>query len=491
MKKHVIKDLESLKAYCKKIKNPIIGVGARTYNLTIGIHNIFNHFEILACKGGAKETHLIENKFKVTYLDNLKKDELKNLDNHKTYCANKPQDLFKNKAILKYFASFKSKPIFLFFKTSPEIEKVLKEKRYISVNSDLRMHNKYENKINFQNLIDYLKIPSPEHATINANELDYNRITSLVGKKFVIQKPESELGSGTFFILEEKDFSTTIKKPAIQDAIRKNIDLKITRFINRDCAPSITVLVSRFGVLYTGLQKQIIDAEEVTEKSRRSGVYCGHDWTSSRFDPKIQKQACEIAEKIGRYFQEKENFRGIFGIDFVLEKETNNLYPIEANVRLLGSFPLISMIQENAGQPIIQALQILEKLNRNDYELDIKSLNNLMAQNKPGAHLNIHSKNKKTSYVSGNIRPGIYKVDIANQKVTYSREGVFFSDLNEKNEILLTYGVPHKNRVFELHKCMCKLITRGSFLNNNDKLNKFAKIMTNYVYKKLALKPIE
>lgn len=276
----------------------------------------------------------------------------------------------------------------------------------------------------------------------------------------------------------------------MKQAVDENVDLKITEYIHKSCSPSMTVCVSKFGILYTGLQRQIIDAEEVMEIGRRSGVFCGHDWDTGMIDPMVQKKAFEIAEKIGKYFKDKENFKGIFGIDFVLDKKKNRLYPIEANVRLLGSFPIVSMMQESFSQPSIQALQILENLNKSNYILDVKALNRSMSKPKHGAHVNIYSRIRDSVYVSGIIKPGIYEIDLMQRKVKYLREGVFFDDLKNKNEILLTGGVPSRGRVFERHGNICKLVSKNSFLKNDDKLNDFAKLMIKYVYKSLKLKKI-
>jgi hypothetical protein len=48
---------------------------------------------------------------------------------------------------------------------------------------------------------------------------------------------------------------------------------------------------------------------------------------------------------------------------------------------------------------------------------NIESLNFLMAQRKKGAHLNLYSKIKNLSYISKNIKPGIYRVNTKTKKI--------------------------------------------------------------------------
>lgn len=489
MRKHLINDAPSLKEYLNKIDNPIFGIGTRPYNFTIGVYGIFKYFEILACSKIGLERPLIEKSIKTTYL-NQSEDVPRSISNYENYETKKPIELLKNETIVKYLTSFKKKPILLFNQMPKDLEMLLKNKPYHVISSGYRMFKKYENKINFQNLLDELNITSPKHFVLSAKKLNYAYIEKRIGKKFVIQLPSTALGTGTFFIFKNSDLEKIIKKEALRMAIKHGIDLRITEYIDKSCSPSMTVCVSKFGVLYTGLQRQIIDAKEVLGRGRRSGVYCGHDWSLAGIDPTIESTAAKIAQKIGSYFKNKEKFRGIFGIDFILDKKTNQLYPIEANIRLLGSFPVLSMIQDDAEHPPIQGLQIIDGLNKNDYELDVKSLNKLMSEPKAGSHLNIYSKNKDSRYVSGVIAPGVYSVDVYRKKITYLRKGLFFADLKNKNEVLFTGGVPQKGRVFSQHNNMCKIISRNSFLGDDDKLNGFAKLMVHYVYKKLALKKV-
>jgi len=55
-------------------------------------------------------------------------------------------------------------------------------------------------------------------------------------------------------------------------------------------------------------------------------------------------------------------YKGIFGLDFVLDEKTNKLYIIECNPRLLGSFPTLNMVQLLNNEPLILAFHILEFL---------------------------------------------------------------------------------------------------------------------------------
>ena len=48
MKKHIIKDFDSLKNYFRTIERPFFAVNKYPYNPLIGIENLVNNFEVLA-----------------------------------------------------------------------------------------------------------------------------------------------------------------------------------------------------------------------------------------------------------------------------------------------------------------------------------------------------------------------------------------------------------------------------------------------------------
>ncbi|MDD3487616.1 MAG: hypothetical protein PHF35_04570 [Candidatus Moranbacteria bacterium] len=491
MRKYKITNASSLNKYLASVRNPVFGIGTRPYNFTIGTYKLLKNFEILACRKIGAERHLLEKKIKVTFLDNSERGS-RSIENYRTYASLTPSDLLSSKRIIKYLDSFSKRPILLFNQMPKRLESVLQNlecKGYTMVSSGHRMFSKYENKINFQKLLDRLKIDSLGYAFLNGKELSYKKAVKKVGKEFVIQISDEAFQGGTFFVRSREDFEKIKNNSAVKKAIANNFHLKVSRLADREASPSMTVCVTNFGIVNTGLQKQIIDAREVTN-SERSGVFCGHDWTSSIFTRKIEREASQIAKKIGKYFKEKENFRGIFGIDFILERKTNRLYPIEANVRLLGSFPILSMVQYSARQPLIQGIQILESLGNSDYILDTEALNSLLAKPKIGAHLNLYSKHPGFSVISGNIRPGIYKINQKTETVSFLREGIFFEDLKRDNEILVTSGVPKKGQVYGKNKNLCKIVSRNTFLDKNGELNKFSKTMINYIYKKLDLKSV-
>lgn len=487
--KHRITDFHSLKDYLRNIENPIFSVGSRAFNIPFGAYQLFQHFHILSCRNASLETNLLGEKIPITYLD--KHIAIKTRENYLTYGPKKPVALLQDKRITDYLDSFRKKPVLLFFKMYPEIEEICLQKNYIAVGSPFSTFQKYEqDKIAFQLLLDNLNISSPKHTAQQISLLQYEKIKQEIGEKFVIQLPNSELGAGTFFIFNVATFHKILQQTPIQEAASKNIPVRITRYVEMTDSPSMTVCVTKHGIFHSKLQRQLLDIREVTDPERRSGSYCGHDWAASSFPNSVERQAHDIVTKIGQHLHKNDGFRGIFGIDFVLEKATDILYPTEINVRLLGSFPVFSMIQHAVQQPLLQGLQILDSLDSDNYDLDVESLHQNIGYVRQGSQLNVYAKNKNISYTNGSVLPGIYSVDEHTQAVRYNRPGVVYEDIQSNNEFLVTGPLPYPGQVYKNHDFICKIISKESISQEMNRINPTTAMLVQYIYESLLFKEV-
>ncbi len=499
MKKHIIEDYDSLKTYFQTIDRPFFAVNKYPYNTLIGIENFIKNFEILSFLN-SKEAEVISQKHKIVFImggqyrgevrgesypelesiyHQIGKDE-----NRKTI------SILKDDQILKHLQGCKEKPVLLLYRLSEGLVNVFKEHDWTVVGSDYNTRKKYDNKIAFNEMLEETNLPVPPYLILSQEDMNYNHVAESLGDKIVIQFPISFSGSGTFIIHSKKEFYTTISSERFKKQKDKNElgAIKITKYVNRKLSPVIGVCCTKEGVVYTDLYNQIIDAPEVVEKEKGTGVYCGNEWTSATFPEMIKKQAYEAAEKIGTYLKNKEGYKGYFGLDFILDDDTKTLYPIEVNIRLIGSFPVFSMLQEIHRQPLIQAIQILQYLDRDDYVLDVESLNREMKGTMHGSYLHLYSKSSKVLYNEGELEAGIYRVDKGGE-VIFSRHSYSLMDLRDEDEFLVSHGVPHKNTKFENYQTVVDIITKGSFMDMNGDTTCFAKKAISFCYETLYFNP--
>jgi hypothetical protein len=498
MKKHIIKDFYSLKEYFRTIERPFFAVNKYPYNPLIGIENFVKKFEVLTYLN-TKEAEVIAKNHKVSFFmggkirGNMRGEEslYKDLIYNKTISDENSKTIatLRDDKIVDHLNSFKEKPVLLLYRMSKGLLDTFKKHDWTIVGSDYNVRNKCDNKVEFNRILEEIKLPVPPYVVLSQEGIDYNNVVSSLGDRIVIQFPKSFSGSGTFIINSKQEFSITVSSDRFIKQKQKNTSgkIKIAKYINRKLSPVMGVCCTKEGIVYTDLYNQIIDAPEVVRKEKGTGVYCGNEWTSAVFPDVVKRQAYAAAEKIGTYLQKNEGYKGYFGLDFILDDDNEILYPIEVNVRLIGSFPVFSMLQEVHRQPLIQAIQILQYLDRDDYVLDLDSLNKEMKGTMSGSYIHLYSNSSKTVYNRGELEAGIYSVGNGGD-ITFSRKAYSLLDLKSKNEFLVSQGVPHRNSTFKNYQTVTDIITKGSFMDMDGESTCFAKKVISFCYDTLNLR---
>jgi len=498
MKKHIIKDFDSLKNYFRTIERPFFAVNKYPYNPLIGIENLVNNFEILTYLN-SKESEVIAKKHKISFFmggkirGDIQGEDcpyMKSIYNKTGKDENnKTISTLNDHSIINHLNSFKEKPVLLVYRMSKGLVNTFKEHDWTIVGSDYNVRNKYDNKIEFNKILEEINLPVPPYVILSQEDIDYNNVVKSLGDRIVIQFPISFSGSGTFIIHSKEDFYITIASERFRKQKQKNAlgKIKITKYVNRKLSPVMGVCCTKEGVVYTDLYNQIIDSPEVVREEKGTGVYCGNEWTSAKFSESIKIQAYRAAEKIGTYLQKNEGYKGYFGLDFILDDDNKILYAIEVNVRLIGSFPVFSMLQEVHKQPLIQAIQILQYLDRDDYVLDVESLNKEMKGMMNGSYIHLYSNSSKAVYNEGELEAGIYTVEKGGD-IKFSRKAYSLLDLRSKDEFLVSQGVPHRNTKFVDYQTVTDIITKGSFIDMNGESTCFAKKAISFCYDTLNLR---
>jgi len=121
-------------------------------------------------------------------------------------------------------------------------------------------------------------------------------------------------------------------------------------------ASSITLCITRHGVLMGPLQVQFMDMDtETLEK----GVFCGHSWGGIQWPISVEKEARRQALLITQKLNQL-GYKGLLGIDFLIDLGRVVIYPKEINPRLTGGLPMLSMLLKEQGLPPLEAFHLLE-----------------------------------------------------------------------------------------------------------------------------------
>jgi len=454
----VIKDLTSLKKFFSKVKKNIIGAGVFAFS-RLGPESFLKNYKIFSLYN-SKETNLIEKKVEVFCLEKEISQRLR--PKNATTLLSHP----KTQALLKKIPN----PIILVYKATKKLEDLAKKFGFTLAISSSKFGKKFlENKAEFREVLKKLKIEPTPGRIVSFSYFfrkTFFELKKELGLPFVIQHPTSGGGKGTFFILEGKDFSK------VKDYLKKNPPqrLILAKFIQGP-TPSITGCVTSFGFFSTRPQYQICDAEVLYQRELGSGLFSGHDFSSSDFSKKILKEAQNIIEKFGNYLK-KIGYRGIFGLDFVLDEKNEKLYLTECNPRLLGTFPTLTMVQIENGEVPILALHLLEFL-KMPCQVDQKKVNFLMWQKKEGSQMILHNKNEVFT-LKKEIFPGIYQ--LRNEKISYKKEGFELRNIQSKEDFLVTDGIPLCTSNILPYQRICRILCKKGVLDFSRKnLNSKAK----------------
>ncbi|HLD60845.1 MAG TPA: ATP-grasp domain-containing protein, partial [Patescibacteria group bacterium] len=153
--------------------------------------------------------------------------------------------------------------------------------------------------------------------------------------KFILQFNRAHTGSGTILIESEKQ---------IQELKQKfpNREVRVTQFIDGS-AFTVNSVVWGNKVLVGNISYQITGLPPFTDQKFAT---IGNDWALHQrvLNSKQIKQFKQMATDIGKKLA-KDGWKGLFGIDVIMDEKTRKLYLIEINARQPASTTYESQLQ--------------------------------------------------------------------------------------------------------------------------------------------------
>ncbi|MBU1289836.1 ATP-grasp domain-containing protein [Patescibacteria group bacterium] len=489
----IIKDLQTLKEFFNQHQPLIFGAGVYAFD-RLGMEKIIPDYRIIALRHSL-DTKLIEEDVKILSLEKgMGTKHIQEARNATTVISRIP----KTKEYIEKIATKNPNqlgPFVLVYKPSKKMEETCEKNGWKLIANPFGFGKELlENKIKFREILQEIGIPVPSGKIASIDKLHYGHLINKYGLPFVIQHPTRGGGKGTFFINNRADFEKAIENLESvwneddEQKVKEADEVVVAKFIDGP-SPSIAGCVTKYGILTTSLQYQVLDIPELYNPEKGSGLFCGHDWTSSHFSESVSKQAFEYTEKIGEYFK-KLGYQGIFGLDFVLNKKTDKLYVVECNPRLVGTLPTVNMAQLLNNEVPILACHVLEFLGV-DYQIDIEAVNQSMRQEKRGAHMFVRNLTGRWAKNHRQLKAGVYKLTKENS-LKYLRPGYDLCHLENNEEFLLADGVPLKKSHFSPNRRLCRVLTLNSLLDETDykKLNPWATQVAQTVYGAFQIKPV-
>jgi hypothetical protein len=348
----------------------------------------------------------------------------------------------------------------------------------------------------FRQMIRDLQLPSipgdilPVEVVQNCG---YKHWEGTLGKKFVVQLPDITQGGGrgTFFIHSPSDYlrlQERLKENTWRGTLLKSVS--VSRFM--ECVPvSMALCLTRHGLLFTGLQKQLIDLSYCGGLTE-DGVFCGHVWDDTLRSLSIAQKAREQASIIGEYLH-SSGYKGIFGIDFLMDKRHERIYPIELNPRLTGAFPMLSLLHLKEGRIPMEVFHMLEFIDL-PYRIDVEELNAGYSLPLKGSHILLFLLKQGKSHPINMPDAGLYECDPLKGKITFVEEAFDYREIKNEKQFIIADGPPENMEALfsssdPLYR-LCRLLFARSVTDEDGVLEPHARLAVDWVYKKMGLSEI-
>lgn len=216
----------------------------------------------------------------------------------------------------------------LVFKNTKQIQRICTKNDWDILNPQAELSSRIEEKISQLTFLPELKNLFPSYEVKTCGELTFN-------EPFVLQFNHAHTGEGTIYI-ESQEQLDKIKEKFSKREVRTSGFISGPIFTNNNVTHSAGVIVGNISYQITGLKPY----------TKNPFATVGNDWTKANqiLSKENVEQYNSMAKKIGNTLKQK-GWKGMFGIDVILEEKTNKIHLIEINARQPQSAVFESYLQ--------------------------------------------------------------------------------------------------------------------------------------------------
>ncbi|MEJ2726035.1 MAG: ATP-grasp domain-containing protein [Deltaproteobacteria bacterium] len=346
--------------------------------------------------------------------------------------------------LVKSFLRTLPDPKYLFlYQNYAELEALSEKEGWIPMANSACLRTRMADRGFFEEMCTRLglrKVPGGIYALKTIHDRPYDFWSKMLGPALVVQLPEIIQGGGrgTFYIRSGEEYEAI--KGRLKGNAWRGISLNrvsLHRFLE-GVPVSLALCITRHGVLISRLQRQLIDLPYCRGLSEK-GIFCGHEWTRSAWPEKVEEdaifQARQIAEYLGRL-----SFRGVFGIDFLIDDRRSQVFPIEINPRFTGAFPMLSLLHMKDGLIPFEAFHLLEFLDL-PYEIDLEGMNEAYESPLEGSHLLLFLSRRGNTVRRG-LEAGLYEKSCETGRIFFVKKALDYGAILNQRQFLLVDGPP-------------------------------------------------
>lgn len=426
----------------------VYGLSMSAWN-KLGIEKAIKSYKIISSEKNKGEELFRENVFKLP--DNFVLD------------IRNPKGMLSNKIISGLLV--KGNCSVLLTKNSKNIEKEINKINTKWLVLPHKWAAELENKYLFRKISEGISgIQFADYVIKRPIDLDYKQLYEQFDS-FVLQEDVSTSGKGTYFVKNLSDFDLAVEKISSHNVNK----VVVSRFIDGK-EVSVQVCVGKDKVFCSPIQNLIVNnADLCASEVHGSPKFCGGEWGYLELPESSQNQIYVMADIIGENLRTR-GYRGMFGLDFIIDKNSN-IFLMELNARLTGLTTPLSMLMNRAGLPSLLLLHVLE-LGGVPYKLDVEVDSKKAVH---GSYLILHNTMDGTIVVKEELSPGVYTFE--EETLKFVRDGYEYENLQNENEFILTCVPKSSLKRDPGRKILC-ILTLDSVMRDENKLSdKYRKII--------------
>ncbi|MBI5728335.1 MAG: hypothetical protein HY984_01115 [Candidatus Magasanikbacteria bacterium] len=205
----------------------------------------------------------------------------------------------------------------LVFKNTPFIEKICRSRGWRLLNPPAKLGNQIEEKISQISWLGELARYLPEHRVLTCEKITWS------GRPFVVQFNHAHSGGGTILITNPEQLAVWQKQfPKREARLLQYISGPV--FTNNNVVTSAKTLIGNISYQITGLPPF----------TDRPFATIGNDWglPQKLLSATQYRQYREMIQAIGDRLRQ-DGWRGLFGVDIIMDEKTGQLYLLEINAR--------------------------------------------------------------------------------------------------------------------------------------------------------------
>lgn len=339
----------------------------------------------------------------------------------------------------------------------PLVEKHLSGQGFSVLLPPNPVRRRFGNKNQVQALCKTLELPCNESIELQGvNNRNIQRVFETCERKlglpFIAQAKWTSGGMGTFLISTRDDLRQAL--PHIGGGCRA------ARLIPNSIPFSLQAVIAKEGDIITGPFLQLVGLPELTTKPFE---YVGGDSNPAFLSNANRDLMHRSARKISAHLR-ASGYKGILGIDFLLDPASGEITLQEINPRLTWLTNLITAIQKDQNL----GLDFLKHLEAFDTSLPLKGaiapgVGNIDLETHDYSQAQVHNVTDKNLRITTAREPGIF--DFKHGQLTSASSNLCVRNMTE-DQVLVTY-FPDKGSEVRPDDVLCRIMLKKSLLSTS------------------------